>query len=348
MSHDYHNTEKRKNEHIEIALNKDVTGNNITTGFENYRFKHNALPEINFTDIDLSSVFLGKPIKAPFLISSMTGGTMQAYEINKALALAAEAHGWAIGLGSMRAAIENEGTAYSFRIRKYAPSAPIIANLGAVQLNYGYGIKECRRAVEIAEADGLVLHLNGLQEIFQPEGDVNFSNLLKKIEDAAKNMPVPLGVKEVGMGIDRETAQKLIDAGVQFIDVAGAGGTSWIQVEKYRSKDRMRERAAEAFQDWGYSTAEALLDVRNYSADVPLIASGGLNNGVDAAKALSLGANLAGFGRTLLREAVDDEQAIHLRLNQIEFELRTAMFGIGAVSLAELASTTRLKKTIIG
>ncbi|UZJ79080.1 type 2 isopentenyl-diphosphate Delta-isomerase [Fictibacillus sp. KU28468] len=337
-------TEKRKNEHIEIALNQDVTGKKMTTGFENYRFKHNALPEINFSEIDLSSSFLGKTMRTPFMISSMTGGTEKAYQINKALALAAEKQGWAVGLGSMRAAIENGQTAYTFQIRNYAPSVPVIANLGAVQLNYGYGLRECMKAVEVAEADGLVLHLNGMQEIFQPEGDVNFSNLLKKIEEAAKNLPAPVGVKEVGMGIDRETAQKLIDAGVQFIDVAGAGGTSWIQVEKYRSKDQMREQAAEAFLEWGNSTAEVLNEVKGCSAEVPVIASGGLNNGVDAAKALALGANLAGYGRTLLPAAIENEHAIISKLDQIEFELRTAMFGIGAVSVAELKSTKRLKK----
>lgn len=338
-------TDKRKTEHIEISLTKDVEGKNITTGFENYRFKHLALPEIDFTDIDLSSSFLKKKLNAPFLISSMTGGTEKAFQINKKLAIAAEEKGWAIGLGSMRAAIENSSLAYSFNIRSYAPSVPVIANLGAVQLNYAYGLKECLKAIERTEADALVLHLNSMQEVFQPEGDTNFSELLVKIEEVATNLDVPVGVKEVGMGIDGESAKKLIGAGVQFIDVAGAGGTSWIQVEKYRSKDPLREAAAEAFLDWGLPTAEALIEVRQQSEEIPVIASGGLKNGVEAAKALALGAALAGFGRSLLPAAVhNQEEAVISQMDRIEFEFRTAMFGIGARTITELKDTKRLKK----
>lgn len=259
--------------------------------------------------------------------------------------MAAEKMGWAMGLGSMRAAVENEGVAYTFNIRKYAPTVPIIANLGAVQFNYGYGIKECLRAVEIAEADALVLHLNSMQEAFQPEGDTNFSELLPKIEEVAASLPVPVGVKEVGMGIDGETAKKLKEAGIQFLDVAGAGGTSWIQVEKYRSKNKMREQAAEAFQQWGLSTADALIEVRKETAFENIIASGGMKNGVDAAKALVLGADVVGFGRSLLPAAADqDEDAIISKLEQIEFELRAAMFGIGAGTISDLKATNRLLK----
>ncbi|MDM5201483.1 type 2 isopentenyl-diphosphate Delta-isomerase [Fictibacillus enclensis] len=338
-------TEKRKTEHIDIALNKEVQSRNVTTGFERYAFKHNALPEINFRDIDLSTAFMKKGRRTPFLISSMTGGTERAYQINRSLALAAEEMGWAMGLGSMRAAVENEGVAYTFNIRKYAPTVPIIANLGAVQFNYGYGTKECLRVVEIAEADALVLHLNSMQEAFQPEGDTNFSELLPKIEEVAASLPVPVGVKEVGMGIDGETAKKLKEAGIQFLDVAGAGGTSWIQVEKYRSKNKMREQAAEAFQQWGLSTAEALIEVQKETTFENIIASGGMKNGVDAAKALVLGADVVGFGRSLLPAAADqDEDAIISKLEQIEFELRAAMFGIGAGTISDLKATNRLLK----
>jgi isopentenyl-diphosphate Delta-isomerase len=338
-------TEKRKTEHIRISLHEDVEGKNITTGLENYRFIPNALPEISFEDVSLSASFLGKSMKTPFLISSMTGGTETALKINKNLALAAQERGWAIGLGSMRAAVEKEELAYTFQIRKWAPDIPVIANIGAVQLNYGFGLEECKRAVEIAEADALVLHLNTLQEVFQPEGDTDFSHLLSKIEKLIAGLPVPVGVKEVGMGIDKATAERLISAGVHFIDVAGAGGTSWVQVESYRSEDAARKKAAEAFLDWGLPTSESITSVREVSKKIPVIASGGLKHGVDAAKSIALGADLAGFGRSLLQSAVEkDAEALILQMDRIEFELRAAMFGIGASKIEELKLTKRLLK----
>ncbi|MBY6038143.1 type 2 isopentenyl-diphosphate Delta-isomerase [Fictibacillus nanhaiensis] len=338
-------TEKRKTEHIRISLEEDVEGKNITTGFEKYVFLPNALPEIAFKDVSLATAFINKKVRTPFLISSMTGGTETAYKINQNLALAAQERGWAIGLGSMRAAVEKEELAYTFQIRKWAPDVPVIANIGAVQLNYGFGADECWRAVEIAEADALVLHLNTLQEVFQPEGDTDFSNLLKKIENLAKELAVPIGVKEVGMGIDGDTAKKLISAGVSFIDAAGAGGTSWVQVESYRSKDETRKKAAEAFLDWGLPTAESIVSVREVTKEIPLIASGGLKHGVDAAKSIALGADLAGFGRTLLHSAIEkDAESLHLQMDRIEFEFRAAMFGIGVSTIQELASTKRLFK----
>jgi isopentenyl-diphosphate delta-isomerase len=338
-------TEKRKTEHIRISLNEDVEGKNITTGLEKYRFLPNALPEISFEEISLSTAFLGRRVRTPFLISSMTGGTKTAHKINQNLAMAAQEKGWAIGLGSMRAAVEKEELAYTFQVRKWAPDVPIIANIGAVQLNYGFNSDECKRAVEMAEADALVLHLNTLQEVFQPEGDTNFSGLLDKMEKLTKELNIPVGVKEVGMGIDRDTAERLIGAGIQFIDVAGAGGTSWIQVESYRSDDAVRKSAAEAFLDWGMPTAESIIAVRNLRNDVPLIASGGLKHGVDAAKSIALGANLAGFGRMLLHSAVEQNtESLLLQMERIEFECRAAMFGIGASTIEELSRSNRIKK----
>ncbi|WP_394173694.1 type 2 isopentenyl-diphosphate Delta-isomerase [Guptibacillus hwajinpoensis] len=338
MNHfEFDQTEKRKNEHIDICLTEEVEGKGLSTGLERYRFKHNPLPEIDYKDVDLSTTFLNKKIATPFLISSMTGGTNRAWEINQRLAKAAERHGWALGVGSMRAAIQESRSVYSFEVRKHAPSIPILANIGAVQLNYGFTIEECKRAIDLIQADALLLHLNPLQEVFQPEGDTNFKDLVAKIKKVAEEIPVPLGIKEVGMGIDSDSAKRLIDAGAHFIDVAGAGGTSWIQVESYRSHQKMRRQAAEAFQGWGNSTADCLIDVRKHHSDVPIVASGGLKNGVDAAKTIALGADVAGFGRALLENAVDDsEQALSDQLERIEFELRTAMFGIGASSISEL------------
>ncbi|MEC0150912.1 type 2 isopentenyl-diphosphate Delta-isomerase, partial [Paenibacillus macerans] len=273
------NTSERKTEHIRLCLEEQVNAEGIRTGFEKYVFRHNALPELNFDEISLKTTFLGAPIRTPLLISSMTGGSKLAGEINMRLAEAAERRGWTMGVGSIRAAVERDELAPTFAVRRFAPSIPVIANLGAVQLNYGYGPEDCRRAVDIAGADMLVLHLNGLQEVFQPEGNTSFGGLLSRIEQVCKALPVPVGVKEVGWGIDGGTAKRLRGAGVAFIDVAGAGGTSWSQVEKFRSGDLVRRAAAEAFADWGIPTAECIREVRAAVPDAALIGSGGLNTG---------------------------------------------------------------------
>lgn len=338
-------TEKRKAEHIRICLEEEVGSRAGGAGFEEYRFRHRALPEIDFGEIDTTGRWLGKPMKAPLLISSMTGGTEGALNINRNLAEAAERRGWALGLGSMRAALERPELARTFRVRDIAPTIPIVANIGAVQLNYGYGESECRRAVELAEADGLVLHLNGMQELFQPEGNTNFKQLLRQIERLCRALPIPVGVKEVGWGIDGETAGRLAEAGVSFVDVAGAGGTSWSQVEKFRLADPVRRAAAEAFADWGVPTAVCVREARFAAPDSVLIASGGLASGVDAAKALALGANIAGFGRSLLGAAVESAGEAAAVLERIEFELRAAMFGIGAATLEALRGTPLLVRS---
>ncbi|BBH21466.1 isopentenyl-diphosphate delta-isomerase [Paenibacillus baekrokdamisoli] len=343
----YMTTMKRKGEHIRICLQEQVQSIGIETGFDQYRFRHCALPELAYSEVDMTTTFLDKRMNAPLLVSSMTGGTGEASMINRRLAEAAESRGWAMGLGSMRAAIENEKLAETFVVRREAPTIPIIANIGAVQLNYGYGVDQCRRAVELAEADGLVLHLNSMQEVFQPEGDTDFRGLLARIGDVCRYAGVPVGIKEVGWGIDAKTATALIEAGAAFIDVAGAGGTSWSQVEKYRSSDPLRADAAAAFADWGIPTEECVREVRAALPDSYIIASGGLRNGVDAAKAIALGADLAGYGRSLLAGAAmknDGVNELQKQMEQIEFELRTAMFGIGAGSLPELRSTASLVK----
>nr|WP_245640194.1 type 2 isopentenyl-diphosphate Delta-isomerase [Paenibacillus dakarensis] len=339
-------TGERKIEHVRLCLEEEVGGQGVTTGFEKYRFRHAALPEVDFDDVRLDTSFLGFTLRTPFLISSMTGGSKATGEINMRLAAAAEERGWALGVGSVRAAVEHGELAPTFRVREKAPSIPVIANLGAVQLNYGFGVDECRRAVDIAGADMLVLHLNGLQEVFQPEGNTRFGGLLSKIEELCRVIGVPVGIKEVGWGIDVYTARNLLNAGAAFIDVAGAGGTSWSQVEKFRSLDPVRRAAAEAFADWGNPTAECIAEIREAIPSAALIGSGGLKNGVDAAKAIALGADLTGFGRGLLGSAVASEEALDQRLAQVELELRTAMFGIGAADIAALKETNRLVKRL--
>jgi isopentenyl-diphosphate delta-isomerase len=248
-----------------------------------------------------------------------------------------------MALGSGRAALERPEAAASFQVRDAAPTVPLLANLGAVQLGRGYGADECRRLLDATDADALVLHLNGLQEVFQPEGDTDFGGLLRRIERLCRESEKPVGVKEVGWGLDRETVARLIEAGVAFVDVAGAGGTSWSQVEKRRAQaDAVRRQAAEAFADWGIPTADCIVEARQASPSAFLIGSGGLAGGLDAAKALALGADLAGFGRSLLASAVDSVEKLDERFAVVEFELRAAMFGIGAADLQALRSTNRL------
>lgn len=334
---------ERKSQHIQITLDEQVTGERVTTGFEHMRFIHNALPEIDFDDIKVETTYLKHALKTPFLISSMTGGSAFAGTINQNLAVAAEEKGWALALGSMRALIESEAHRDSFQVRKYAPTVPIIANLGAVQLNYGFSTEECERIMEMTGADALVLHLNSIQEVIQPEGNTNFKDLLSKIEVLCKSLGVPIGVKEVGWGIDGVTAKKLCDVGVSFIDVAGAGGTSWSQVEKYRATDQVKRKAAETFSEWGIPTAQCVKSVREHVKEVELIASGGMHTGLEAAKAIAFGADLVGFGRSILKEATQSVEDVIEVMETKELELRMAMFGIGAVSLEALKGTERLK-----
>lgn len=337
---------KRKTEHIRLCLTENVEGVNKSTGLEGISFIHNALPEIDFSNIALDTEFLSKPLKAPFLVSSMTGGSGLATEINQNLAMASEIKGWAIALGSTRALLESKAHEDSFLIRKHAPSVPLIANIGAVQLNYGYGAEECQRIVDLTEADSLVLHLNSLQEVVQDGGDLNFANLLPKIEKICNQLTVPVGVKEVGFGIDGSVAEKLHNVGVSYVDVAGAGGTSWSQVERLRSQDPLKKAAAEAFNSWGLPTKDCIVSVRSRLNETPIVASGGMKTGLDAAKAITIGANVIGYARQLLEAATESVEAVTREMEQIELELKMTMFGIGAQTIEELRNTDRV--TIMG
>lgn len=333
---------RRKTEHIQLCLDENVEGVNKTTGLEGISFIHNALPEIDFADIQLDTHFLNKKLRAPFLVSSMTGGSDLATKINQNLAIAAEQNGWAIGLGSTRALLESDAHEESFLIREHAPTVPLIANLGAVQLNYRYGATECQQIIDRTGADSLVLHLNSIQEVIQDGGDLNFKDLLPKIEKICQTLKVPVGVKEVGFGIDGSIARKLYEAGIAYIDVAGAGGTSWSQVEKLRSKDPLRKAAAEAFNSWGIPTKDCIVTVRNQLPKAPIVASGGMKTGLDAAKAITIGADIIGYARQLLEAATDSVEHVIKTMDQIELELKIAMFGIGVKSINELQNTNRV------
>ena len=332
----------RKADHIRINLEENVRSG-LTTGLERYRFIHQALPELNLTEIDTSLTLFGKRLGAPVLISSMTGGTPEAQRINRNLAIAAQEHGVALGIGSQRAAIEHPELAPTFQVRSVAPDILLFANLGAVQLNYGYTVEHCRRAVAMIEADALILHLNPLQEALQPEGDTRFAGLLPKIEAVCRQLEVPVIVKEVGWGISERVARMLVNAGVAAIDVAGAGGTSWSQVEMHRAPTEQQRQLAAAFLDWGIPTAESLLAVRRAAPNVPVFASGGLRTGIDIAKSIALGATLGGMAGRLLQAAADSATATSQTLEHIIQELRLTMFAAGAADLAALHRTPLVK-----
>ncbi len=328
----------RKSDHIRINLEEDVQSS-LTTGLEKYRFVHQALPEMNLHQVDLSQTLFGRLVRAPILISSMTGGTDEAARINHTLAEAAQEAGVAMGVGSQRAALEHPEAAASFQVRKAAPDILLLANLGAVQLNYGYGLDECRRAVEMIEADALILHLNALQEAVQPEGDVEFAGLAAKIEAICRALPVPVIAKEVGWGISARAAALLRDAGVQAIDVAGAGGTSWSQVEMYRIQNESQARVAAAFHHWGIPTTESILAVRQAAPQMKIFASGGLRSGVDIAKCIALGATLGGMAGPFLKAAARSPEATLQTLQEIRRELQICMFAAGAPTLIALQQT---------
>jgi isopentenyl-diphosphate delta-isomerase len=321
-------TEARKSRHLDICLEDDVASQ-LDTGFANVRLHHEALPECALDDIDMATSLFGHRLAAPVLISSMTGGTERAREINYNLAIAAERAGVALALGSQRAALENPALLGTYRVRDVAPKVTLFANIGAVQFNYGVTVDDARHVVDSIAADGLYLHLNPLQEALQPSGDTNFRNLLPRIGELCRRLDVPVIAKSVGSGISVRTAARLLDAGVSAIDVAGAGGTSWARVEGRRAGDATREALAETFGGWGYPTAEATASLRAAFPTDIIFASGGVRTGVDAAKALALGANIACFGLPFLEPATRSAEAVGDTLATILAGLRIAIFASG-------------------
>lgn len=332
----------RKADHIRINMDQDVQSG-LTTGFERYQFVNEALPEINLDDICIHQTLFRKLLRAPLLISSMTGGTEEAAEINHKLAEAAQQTGIAMGVGSQRTALEHPELARSFEIRRYAPDILLFANLGAVQLNYGYTVEHCQRAVEMIGADALYLHLNAVQEAVQPEGDTHFSGLLEKIELVCRALSVPVIAKEVGWGISDRTAKALANAGVAAIDVAGAGGTSWSQVEMYRAKTPAQKQIAAAFINWGIPTAESICMVREAVPTMTIFASGGIKGGVDIAKSIALGASLGGLAGVFLKAAAESTETVLETIEEITRELQIIMFAVGAKDLHALQQVPMIR-----
>ncbi len=332
---------RRKDDHIRIVLEEDVE-RGVTTGLERWRFTHQALPELDLAEVDAGTTFLGRRLSAPLLVSCMTGGAPRGGQLNRRLARAAQQAGVALGVGSQRAALDQPDLEDTFRVRDLAPDVPVQANHGAAQLADRGALARCRRAVRMVEADALVVHANPLQEALQPEGTARFAGLVARIGEVAAALEVPVIVKEVGWGISADVARALAAAGVAGLDCAGAGGTSWSEVERHRIADPALRRAASAFAGWGIPTVESLLACR---AELPgglVIASGGLRTGVDVAKCIALGADLAAVAAPLLRAAAEGHDALALRLRALVAEIRISMFCVGARTLRDLRGTPHL------
>ena len=334
-------TARRKREHLD-AIAQDPAIERGDSGFTAIRLTHRALPELALADIDTRCEFLGKTLRLPLLISSMTGGDdPEIRRINHNLAQAAEQCGVALAVGSQRVQFTNPAAEASFRLREIAPNTVLLANLGAVQLNYGFGIEHCRRAVETLAADGLYLHLNPLQEAVQPEGDTNFAGLAAKIAAVARELPVPVLLKEVGSGLSPADIALGKQAGIRHFDLAGRGGTSWSRIEHHRRRDPA-DSLGLTFQDWGLTTADALRLNRTAHPDVILIASGGIRNGIDMEKAELLGAELCGIDAPFLAAAQDSAAAVIAAITRLEREYRTALYLLGCHNNAALRDNTAL------
>lgn len=336
-------TESRKVDHVRINLEENVQFPRVTTGLEKYRFQHRALPELDLRTIDTRIELFGKTLNAPILISSMTGGAELAYKINRNLAQAAQTHKIAMGVGSQRAALEDEKLAYTFQVRDFAPDILLFANVGAIQLNYGYTVDEMRRAVDMIDADALILHFNVLQEAVQPEGDTNFAGLLAKVEAVCKNIEVPVIAKEVGWGFSPTDILNLLEAGISAIDVAGSGGTSWSEVEYHRAPTAFHARVARAFADWGIPTAQAIQHAHDLAPHIPIIASGGIRDGLDIAKSIALGANMGGIAGSFLKAANESQETVEEFIKELSTQLKVAMLCTGAQNLKALSEAQLIK-----
>jgi isopentenyl-diphosphate delta-isomerase len=335
-------TVARKADHIRINVEENVAAKGVETGFDDYRFVHRALPEVDLDDVACGTTILGRALRAPILISCMTGGTPEAGRINAALAETAAELGLAMGLGSGRVLLEHPDVLPTFKVRPQAPDTLLLANIGAVQLNKGVTADDCARLLDTLEADALVLHLNALQEALQPEGDTCFRDLLPAIARLCRQLDRPVIAKEVGWGVAPDVVRALLDAGVAAVDVAGAGGTSWSEVERHRLGEAWRQRVAAAFADWGVPTAEAVRQARRVAPDALIFASGGVRDGVDIAKAVALGADLVGLAGPFLRAAAQGPEAGVELGRELITTLRVTMFCLGAPSLGRLRGTPRL------
>jgi isopentenyl-diphosphate delta-isomerase len=327
----------RKDSHLALALGEGIESPAGASGFGELRFDHDALPEIDEDVVSTEVELLGKRLAAPIVVGAMTGGTPRAGEVNRRLALAAEACRVGMALGSQRKMLEDPATRATFAVREAAPGLPLLfGNVGAVQLNYGVGAREVRRLVEAVGADAFLFHLNPLQEAIQPEGNTRFSALLPKLRDLIPAVGVPVLLKEVGSGISRTTALKIRELPVAGVETSGLGGTSWSKIESLRTADPVQRTTGELFARWGIPTVESIAVCREVMPDRVVIGSGGIRNGIEVAKAIAVGADAASLALPLLRAADRSVEEAVLALRRVIEELRTAMFVTGCRTVADL------------
>lgn len=334
-------TPSRKKQHVDLTIRKDVSFQHKSTGLDELEFIHNALPELDLSEVNTSAVFLGKNLRLPLMISCMTGGYTDALRINREIATVCEEFGIAMGVGSQRQALESKQFHKTFSIaREVAPSIPIVGNIGAAEVAGSDRPERFRFLIELARADALAVHLNPLQEFLQPEGNPRFRGVLKGIGMLVKEMDVPIVVKEIGAGLSADVILRLLDVGVQYIDVAGAGGTSWAGVESLR---RARKDHARSFWDWGIPTATAIRDAARLKSRHPftLLASGGIVSGIDAGKCIALGADIVATARPALQTLErGGKRGLHELLNRWTMELKGVMFLTGSSDLRALGHAT--------
>ncbi|MBW2609504.1 MAG: type 2 isopentenyl-diphosphate Delta-isomerase [Deltaproteobacteria bacterium] len=331
-----------KDGHIRFCLEKDVESSK-STGFERYDLINSSLPDMDYNDIDISCRFMGKDISAPFIVLPLTGGTETATEINRNLAKAAQELNVVMSVGSQRLGLENPALEATYQVRDVAPDVPLLANLGAIYLNYGYGLKECERAVQMIGADGLFLYLNPMQKVFQGTRNLNFKGLSGKIAHICGNLSVPVIVREVGFGLSSDVALQMKKAGASMLDISGAGGTSWVKVTRYLKEDSIKKFGSN-FDDWGIPTVDSLIAVKEAVNDLPIIASGGIRNGIEIAKALALGASYAGMSLPLLSPAMESSEIVKKTIDNFIKEVKMAMFCCGVSNLRALRKGECIRK----
>jgi isopentenyl-diphosphate Delta-isomerase len=324
--------ETRKRRHIDVCLSETVDYQTVSTGLESYRLPYNALTQTDLRSVDLSTDFLGARLRAPVLIGSMTGGAELSGTINRNLAVAAQQLGVGMMLGSQRIMLDNGAASTSFSVRDVAPDVLLIGNIGLAQLD-GLVVPDLVKALDRVGANALAVHTNPLQEAIQHGGDTDFSGSISRLRDIAGSIGYPVMLKEVGHGIGAAAAAELVDCPIAAVDVAGAGGTSWARVEQFVRYGEIRHPA---LAEWGIPTAEALLEVRRTLPDLPIVASGGIRSGMDAAKVLAMGADAVAVARPLLAPAIESPAAVVDWLQRFIDELLVCLHGCGAGDLAAL------------
>lgn len=327
--------EQRKADHIRLSLDPQTEATGLT-GLDKITLCHEALPDIDFDDVSLNTVQLGKPVKTPFLVSSMTAGHKDALLINERLMACAQTQNWAMGIGSQRKELFNAKAHLEWlNLRKKFPKLRLFGNIGIAQVITSQ-TSDIQRLVDNLEADAMQIHLNPLQECIQGEGTPQFKGGYQAIETLCKALNVPVVIKETGCGISKSTMKRLNNTGIKALDISGLGGTHWGRIEGLRTKNLQQQQAAHTFKNWGINTYHSLLSARTLNLDYEIWGSGGIRNGLDSAKLLALGATTVGFARPMLEAAIKSEEAIINYMQTIEFELKTALFCTGHANIQKL------------